>query len=92
MKSGANFKDRGKIKAMADEGQGAKQIAEALKLPLACVESFMPDAEDPGTASKAAATLAEEAGIDLSAIEGTGKNGSITKGDVEAAIAAAAAE
>lgn len=38
--------------------------------------------------SEAAATLAESEGIDLSEIEGTGKGGNITKGDVEKAIAA----
>lgn len=37
-------------------------------------------------ASDAAAKLAEEAGIDLASIEGTGRGGSITKGDVETAI------
>jgi len=33
----------------------------------------------------AAAELAQELGVDLSTVEGTGKGGRITKGDVEAA-------
>ena len=41
-------------------------------------------------ASPAAVELAEENGIDLSTVEGTGANGNITKGDVEKAIADAA--
>lgn len=36
--------------------------------------------------SAAAAKLAEAEGIDLETVEGTGKNGSITKADVQAAI------
>jgi pyruvate dehydrogenase E2 component (dihydrolipoamide acetyltransferase) len=39
--------------------------------------------------SKSAAELAEEAGIDLAGIEGTGKDGKIIKPDVEKAIAEA---
>jgi len=35
----------------------------------------------------AAAQLAEELGVDLSTVSGTGKNGKITKADVEAAAA-----
>jgi len=37
------------------------------------------------TTTGAAAKLAEELGVDLSTVEGTGKNGKITKADVEAA-------
>ena len=39
------------------------------------------------TTTGAAAQLAEELGVDLSTVEGTGKNGKITKADVEAAAA-----
>lgn len=38
------------------------------------------------SASKAAADLARDHGIDLASIAGTGRNGSITKPDVERAI------
>ena len=37
-------------------------------------------------ATEAAAELADEAGLDLSSIDGSGKNGKVTKPDVEAAI------
>jgi len=39
-------------------------------------------------ATKEAAELAEELGVDLSSVQGTGKDGKITKPDVEAAAAA----
>lgn len=41
---------------------------------------------DEVEASKAARTLANEHGIDLSTIEGTGKEGKVRKPDVEAAL------
>ena len=44
---------------------------------------------EPPSVSAAAEKLASEAGVDLSAIEGTGKNGNVTKGDVQAVIDAA---
>ena len=40
------------------------------------------------TVSEAAKKLAEDAGIDIETITGTGANGNVTKGDVEAAIKA----
>jgi pyruvate/2-oxoglutarate dehydrogenase complex dihydrolipoamide acyltransferase (E2) component len=46
-----------------------------------------PEASAP-QASKAAQTLADENGIDLSTIVGTGLHGNITKADVERAISA----
>lgn len=42
----------------------------------------------PPDATDAARKLAEEAGIDLGAVKGSGKDGAITKPDVEAAIEA----
>ena len=36
--------------------------------------------------TEAARTLAESVGIDVSTVEGTGKDGTVTKGDVQAAI------
>jgi len=46
----------------------------------------MPEEDDEVNASKAARELADEAGIDLSDVEGTGKDGTVTKGDVQKAI------
>lgn len=43
-------------------------------------------APDPEIATEAAAKLAEEAEIDLAALEGTGAGGNVTKEDVEKAI------
>lgn len=39
------------------------------------------------SATGAAAELAAELGVDLSTVTGTGKNGNITKADVEKAVA-----
>jgi len=50
------------------------------------------EVEEPGehyyediSTTGAAAERAQELGVDLSTVQGTGKNGRITKGDVEAA-------
>jgi pyruvate/2-oxoglutarate dehydrogenase complex dihydrolipoamide acyltransferase (E2) component len=45
------------------------------------IESEQQDAD----ATEAAAELADELGVDLATVEGTGKDGRITKADVEAA-------
>lgn len=55
---------------------------------LAESEGWQDDGDEPEDApevkvSPAAAKLAEELGVDLSDVEGTGSGGSITKGDVE---------
>lgn len=42
MKSGANFKDRNSITALAAEGKDAGTISDLLQIPLKCIESFMP--------------------------------------------------
>ena len=47
-------------------------------------ENYYEDIETTG----AAAELAAELGVDLSSVEGTGKDGRITKADVEAAAKA----
>lgn len=54
-------------------------------------DSTPPPADPPAgpDISEAARKLAEEKGIDLTKVTGTGANGAITKPDVEAAIAAA---
>lgn len=45
------------------------------------------ETDEEVSATKAAAELAEELGVDLSAVEGSGAEGRITKSDVEAAAA-----
>jgi pyruvate/2-oxoglutarate dehydrogenase complex dihydrolipoamide acyltransferase (E2) component len=47
---------------------------------------FASDADQQVEATHAAEELAEEEGIDLSEVEGTGKDGKVTKPDVEAAL------
>lgn len=51
----------------------------------AAVAAASKGGEQAGASSQAKA-LADEYGIDLSTVEGTGKDGQITKGDVQAAI------
>ena len=57
------------------------RIADANVATVEKSESYYEDISTTG----AAAQLAEELGVDLSRVEGTGKNGKITKADVEAA-------
>lgn len=50
-------------------------------------EEFRPDEPEEGVnATDAAAELAEEEDIDLAEVDGTGKDGRITKSDVEALV------
>jgi pyruvate/2-oxoglutarate dehydrogenase complex dihydrolipoamide acyltransferase (E2) component len=67
-------------------------VPEGLAKQLLATEGqhFEVHSEGP-TVSDAARKLAEESGVDLAEIEGSGTNGSITKPDVEAAIEEASA-
>ena len=72
---------------------GAKPAAEsedASPTPVPAPEET-PAAEDDKALSPAARRLAEENGVDVAAVEGTGKNGLITKEDIRAFIDAQSA-
>jgi pyruvate dehydrogenase E2 component (dihydrolipoamide acetyltransferase) len=78
----------------ADDESAAQQSAPAAAAPAAPPEAPRP-AERPGVAqagrvrvSPAARQLAEQSGLDLSRITGTGPGGRITREDVEAAVGA----
>jgi 2-oxoglutarate dehydrogenase E2 component (dihydrolipoamide succinyltransferase) len=84
----------GEVIAKLDtEGQGAKAPAAAAAEPAAAA----PPAPAPTSAGKepvampAAAKMIAEAGLDASKIAGTGKDGRITKGDVQGAMQSAKA-
>lgn len=82
-----------KSEAKAEKSKAEKSKAEAKAQPPEAPESVdVVDAAKAATpdvdVTPAAAELAEAEGIDLSALEGTGKEGRILKGDVEAAIKA----
>lgn len=49
-------------------------------------EEYRPDGTDTVEATDAAATLAEEEGLDLADIDGTGEGGKVLKGDVQDAL------
>ncbi|MFJ3447345.1 2-oxoglutarate dehydrogenase complex dihydrolipoyllysine-residue succinyltransferase [Pseudomonas sichuanensis] len=67
---------------------GAAAAAPAAAAPAAAPAAAAADAgEDDPVAAPAARKLAEENGIDLAAVAGTGKGGRITKEDVVAAVA-----
>ncbi len=67
---------------------GAAAAAPAAAAPAAAAPAAAADAgEDDPVAAPAARKLAEENGIDLAAVAGTGKGGRITKEDVVAAVA-----
>ncbi len=72
---------------------GAKPAAESEDAPPAPVPApeETPAAEDDKALSPAARRLAEENGVDVAAVEGTGKNGLITKEDIRAFIDAQSA-
>ncbi|MBX0289718.1 E3 binding domain-containing protein [Hymenobacter sp. HSC-4F20] len=68
--------------------QVVKQKASTADGPAAgATEAADDESDDPVNASAAAKKLAEENGIDLNTVTGTGSNGGITKADVEKAIA-----
>lgn len=46
---------------------------------------YQPEAVSAADATKGAQEAAEELGVDLASVSGTGKDGKITKADVEAA-------
>ena len=74
------------IAMLAAEGEDVDDAASAAPAPAsASAPAPTPDpAKDGPPSTPSARKLAEEHGIDLSSIEGTGPNGKITKGDVEA--------
>lgn len=57
-------------------------------VPTVVIEGYegVPNEEPEVEATPAAEKLADEAGVDLTQVEGTGKDGKVTKPDVEAAI------
>lgn len=81
--------EKPKPRAKADKPPAAKVEKKAKKAKKPKAE---PKAEETAAAeidaTPAAAELAEAEGIDLATLEGTGKEGRILKGDVEAAIKA----
>jgi 2-oxoglutarate dehydrogenase E2 component (dihydrolipoamide succinyltransferase) len=83
----------GEVIAMIDtEGKGAAAPAAAPKdekraanpAPSSAAKESAP-AASAGTASPSAAKIAAEKGIDTSSVQGTGRDGRVTKGDVMAA-------
>lgn len=84
------------IAALFAEGLSPAEISDQTNIEQQLVEALDPakvavtddEADDEVQASDAAAKLAYEKGVDLALVTGTGANGNITKGDVEAFIAA----
>ena len=78
----------GSVIARIEEGD--KPAAEAAEAPQSAPEERGPEPATEQAAEKAlspaARRLAEEQGVDIASVEGTGKNGLITKEDVRAAI------
>lgn len=69
---------------------GGRRYPKGAEIPDDVAAKYKPwgyEAEEV-SASQAARDLASEHGIDLSQVEGTGKDGSITKGDVEKLVSA----
>ena len=78
------------IAVLAEEGEDTDAAAstptpEPAPAPAPAPAPSTPPAADGPAATPTARKLAEANGIDLNSIEGTGPNGKITKGDVEAA-------
>ena len=66
-------------------GDGSYAVLSFEDPPFVAAEPI-PQAEDAEvSATKEAEELAAELGVDLSQVQGSGKNGRITKGDVQAA-------
>ena len=59
-KAGANTTDQNHIRRMAAEGANAKEIADVLRLPVECVESFMPEQPKPKRKPVSKAAPAED--------------------------------
>ena len=83
------------IAMLAEDGEDVGDVsapsadaAPAALAPAPAPAASPPPAADAPSASPTARKLAEQNGIDLAAIAGTGPKGKITKGDVEAAIEA----
>lgn len=84
------------IVALLAEGLSPAEVSEQTNIEQQLVEALDPakvavaddEGDDDVSASDAAAKLAYEKGVDLALVTGTGANGNITKGDVEAFIAA----
>lgn len=82
------------IALLFTEGLSAAEISDQTNIEQQLVEDLDPaklavvDEPDDIAASDAAAKLAYDSGVDLALVTGTGANGNITKGDVEAFIAA----
>ena len=76
------------IAVLAEEGEDTDAAASTPTpepVPAPAPAPSTPPAADGPAATPTARKLAEANGIDLNSIEGTGPNGKITKGDVEAA-------